>query len=434
MVNYIGMEKNYKQLVAEQREEIPVFKRLGWVPREQEQAIDIHSKLAQIITGVRRSGKSTMAHRALNATNYAYVNFDDERLASIDTDKLNLLLEALYTVYGEFSHLLLDEIQNVEGWQLFVNRLLRNNIKIVLTGSNSKLLGREMASHLTGRYSAIELFPFSFREFLIAKKVKWDETGTAKGKGLLHRHYNRYVENGGFPEVVAGESRRSYMDNLFDAIVTRDIIYRYKLRHVRTFRELAVYLTGNYASEISYNRIKNIFGLGSENTAKNYISYLEEAYLLSCLPKFSFKKQESLRFRKVYLTDTSFSEIAGIRSSPNDGRLLENIVYLDLARNAGRYNYEIFYYKKQVEVDFVIYSKRKVLELIQVAQTISDNKTLRREIRALTRAAADLKANKLTIVTLDESGFLKEEGRSIRVVPVTKWLLDHDRNKLTVDS
>jgi predicted AAA+ superfamily ATPase len=132
-INKNVMEKNYKQIVLEQREEIPFYNELGWVPREQESAIDINSRLAQIITGVRRSGKSTLAHRALSGTNYAYINFDDERLAGLDADNLNLVLEALYTVYGEFSHLLLDEIQNVEHWHLFVNRLLRNNIKIVLT-------------------------------------------------------------------------------------------------------------------------------------------------------------------------------------------------------------------------------------------------------------------------------------------------------------
>ena len=424
MINRNVMEKNYKQIVSEQREEIPFYNQLGWVPREQESAIDINSRLAQIITGVRRSGKSTLAHRALSGTNYAYVNFDDERLAGLNADNLNLVLEALYTVYGEFSHLLLDEIQNVERWHLFVNRLLRNNIKIVLTGSNSKLLNREMASHLTGRYSTIELFPFSFHEYLIAKGKKWNGTGTAREKGLLQGLYNKYIENGGFPEVVAGESKHSYINNLFDAIVTRDVIYRHNIRHIRTFRDLAIYLSANYASEISYNRLKNIFGLGSENTAKNYLAYLNEAYLMVSLPKFSFKKQESLRYRKIYLIDTAFSLVAGNSFNPNYGRLLENVVFLELARKATRHRFELFYYKKQFEVDFVIYSNRKVLELIQVAQSTTDSKTLKRELRALLIAAVELEAEKLTIITLNERKELNEEGRTIQIVPVTEWLLD----------
>jgi len=171
-----------------------------------------------------------------------------------------------------------------------------------------------------------------------------------KGKRLLFGYYKEYTEKGGFPEIIAGESKHSYIINLFDAIVTRDIVYRYKLRHIRTFRDIAIYLSGSYASEISYNRIKNIFGLGSENTAKNYVSYLEEAYLLACLPKFSFKKQESLRYRKIYLTDTAFSELAGNSFTPNYGRLLENVVFLNLARNANRFNYELFYYKNRLKL------------------------------------------------------------------------------------
>jgi len=418
------MEKNYKQIISEQREEIPFYNQPGLVPREQESAININSHLAQIITGVRRSGKSTLAHMALRETNYAYVNFDDERFTKLNADNLNLVLEALYTVYGEFSHLLLDEIQNVEHWHLFVNRLLRNNIKIVLTGSNSKLLNREMASHLTGRYSTIELFPFSFHEYIIAKGKKLSGAVTAKEKGLLQALYNEYIENGGFPEVVAGESKHNYINNLFDAIVTRDIIYRYNIRHIRTFRDLSVYLAGNFASEISYNRLKNIFGLGSENTAKNYIAYLNEAYLVACLPKFSFKKQESLRYRKIYLIDIAFSVVAGNSFTLNHGRLLENIVFLHLARKATRHRFELFYYKKQFEVDFVIYNNRKVLELIQVAQSTTDSKTLKRELRALLIAAVELKAEKLTIITLNERKELNEEGRIIQIIPVTEWLLD----------
>jgi len=281
-----------------------------------------------------------------------------------------------------------------------------------------------MASHLTGRYSTIELFPFSFHEYIIAKGKKLSGAVTAKEKGLLQALYNEYIENGGFPEVVAGESKHNYINNLFDAIVTRDIIYRYNIRHIRTFRDLSVYLAGNFASEISYNRLKNIFGLGSENTAKNYIAYLNEAYLVACLPKFSFKKQESLRYRKIYLIDIAFSVVAGNSFTLNHGRLLENIVFLHLARKATRHRFELFYYKKQFEVDFVIYNNRKVLELIQVAQSTTDSKTLKRELRALLIAAVELKAEKLTIITLNERKELNEEGRIIQIIPVTEWLLD----------
>lgn len=417
------MQKDFRQIVAEQREELSVIHRRGWIPREQESCIDLNSRLAQIITGVRRSGKSTLAHRALRDINYAYVNFDDERLAGLDADNLNQLLEALYTVYGEFTHLLLDEIQNVEQWHLFVNRLLRNDIRIVLTGSNSRLLSNELATHLTGRYAKTELFPFSFKEFLKAKEVEWNMALTAKGKGLLLGHFLDYLRTGGFPDLLTGESSQNYINSLFDAIVSRDIVFRYNLRYSRTFRELSLYLLNNFSTEISYNRLKKIFGLGSENTAKNYVQYLEEAYLMACLPKFSFKKQESLRYRKIYMIDTAFAGISGNYYSPNDGRLLENVVYLDLARKADKFRYELFYFKKLVEVDFVIYSNRKVTELIQVAYSIADQKTIKREIRALLSAAKELNAEKLTIITLEEKNEIHEEDMTINIIPVTEWLL-----------
>jgi predicted AAA+ superfamily ATPase len=419
------MEKDFRQIVAEQREELSVYNQPGWVARDQEKFVDVHSRLAQIITGVRRSGKSTLAHRALQATGYAYINFDDERLSGIDSDSLNRLLEALFAVYGKFSHILFDEIQNVEGWHLFVNRLLRNNFRIILTGSNSKLLSNEMATHLTGRYATIELFPFSFHEYLMLKGMHPKGTGTAREKGLLHGCFSEYLTSGGFPEVVTGESGRDYIDNLFESIVTRDIFYRHDIRQTRTFRELALYLAGNYATEISYNRIKNIFGLGSENTAKNYVSYLEEAWLCICLPKFSFKKQESLRYRKIYLVDIAFAGVGGGSFTPNTGRLLENVVFLELSRNARRLRYELFYYKKNIQVDFVIYSNLEVVELIQVAHDVNDKKTLNREVRALLEAAKDLHAAKLTIITLDEKRTMEQDGLKINLVPVTEWLLEN---------
>jgi len=418
------MERNFLQIITEQRDEIQIISASGWVPREQERAVNINSRLVQIITGIRRSGKSTLAHRVLTGTNYGYVNFDDERLTGLDAGSLNQLLEALYSVYGEFTHLLLDEIQNVDSWHLFVNRLLRNNIKIILTGSNAKLLSRESASQLTGRYSTIELFPFSFCEFLNSKGVKIIKSITAREKGILFNHFDEYMKTGGFPDVLAGEDKKIYLSNLFEAIVTRDIIYRYNVRNVRTLKEMAILLSGTFASEISYNRLKNIFALGSENTVKNYVSYFEEAWLFLSLPKFSFKKQESLRYRKIYLIDPGFTVISGENFSMNSGRLLENIVFLQLIRDARRLDYEVYYYKKNCEVDFVIYQKRKVIELIQVTISLEDSKTLKREVRSLITASHDLNATKLTIINLREERELTAEGLKIKVKPVVEWILE----------
>jgi hypothetical protein len=191
---------------------------------------------------------------------------------------------------------------------------------------------------------------------------------------------------------------------------------------VRTFREIAIWISVNFASEISYNRIKNIFGLGSVNTAKKYISFLEEAWLFLCISKFSFKKQESLRYRKIYLVDTAFANVSLSPTSPNHGKLLENLVFLELFRNRLRDNYEIYYYKKSFEVDFVIYSNRKVIELIQVTYSTIDPKTLNREIRSLLAVSKELDVEKMTIVTYNEKKVINKDGKTIHIMPVVEWI------------
>ncbi len=273
-------------------------------------------------------------------------------------------------------------------------------------------------------YRSIELLPYSFTEFLQAKGLQINKLDTAKEKGLAINYFEAYLRAGGMPEVVHGEEKNTYIRSLFEAIVTRDVFFRYDIRHTRTFREMALWLTGNFSKEISYNRIKNIFGLGSENTAKNYLSYLEEAWLFVTLQKFSFKKQESLRYRKLYLTDTSFSSLSGESGSPDRGRLLENIVFLQLMRHRLRQQYEIFYYKDTIEVDFVIYRHRKVIELIQVSLSLDDQKTRKREIRGLLAANEALNAEKLTIITLNQKEEITAGKKVIQAVPIANWLLE----------
>jgi hypothetical protein len=282
-----------------------------------------------------------------------------------------------------------------------------------------------MASHLTGRYIPIELFSFSFTEYLQAKKIHINNPFTAKGRGLATNYFMKYLHSGGFPEIIHNEeNKQTYIRNLFEAIVTRDIIYRYNIRHIRTFREIAVWLTAHFSTEISYNRIKNIFELGSENTAKNYVTYLEEAWLFISLSKFSFKKQESLRNRKIYLVDTAFAELSGESATENTGRLLENIVLLHLFRNRFQGGYEVYYYKKNVEVDFVVYSKRSVNELIQVSLSLGNEKTREREIRSLVRASGELHPKNVTIITLNQKEDIVVEGIQISIKPVTEWIFE----------
>ena len=415
--------RKFIQIIADQKEELRIILSSGWVSREQEPLIDKNSNLAQIITGVRRSGKSTIAHRTLSGIHYGYVNFDDERLTELSTEDLDKLLQALYTVYGEFHALILDEIQNINNWHLFVNRLLRNGIHLIITGSNSKMLSTELATHLTGRYHAIPIFPFSFREYLTLKGFHTENILSVKAKGLLGGYFNEFLTAGSLPEIAKGNVGSSYAETLFNDIVTRDILFRHKIRQIKAFRDTARFMAGNLGSEISYNRIKSLFGLGSENTAKNFVNYLEEAYLILTLPKFSYKYQERVRNRKTYLIDNSFTVVSGLDFSQNTGKLLENVIYLELIRRSSRSSYEVFYYKNIVEVDFLLFKNRKVTELIQVSATLSEQKKKDREVRALLTAARDLEVTKLTIITLYEQDELNVSGYTIKVIPVVEWLL-----------
>lgn len=412
----------FHKVVLDQKEEIALLGEKPLVTREFESFVNIESQLAQIIIGVRRSGKSTLAHQVYNHLNYAYLNFDDERLMDCSPEDLNILLELLFQEYGDFKHLILDEIQNIDGWSLFVNRLLRTKLHVIVTGSNSKLLNVELASHITGRFSTTELFPFSFREFLLHRQFQVT-SWTTKESGILNSFFQEYCKIGGFPEVVQGESAKTYITDLFNAVVTRDIVFRHNIKYVRTFRDIARFLVNNYSSELSFNRIKTIFELGSENTAKKYVSYLEEAYLILTLPKFSFKKQEQLRYRKVYSIDPAFISVLTDDFSGNTGRILENIVFLELRRKAILLNYEVFYYKKQFEIDFVIFSNGKVSELIQVSKSLKDPKTFKREIRALIQASSELRPKRLCIITENEESLITQNGQQIEVIPVVKWLL-----------
>ncbi|HPB24745.1 MAG TPA: ATP-binding protein [Bacteroidales bacterium] len=416
------MNHSFTQIITDQSEEKSLFRQKGWVHRKSETFIDTNSSLIQIITGVRRSGKSTLAHRALKNKKYGYINFDDERLSNITPASLNDILESVFEVYQNVEYLFLDEVQNVNGWHLFVNRLQRSGMHLIVTGSNSKLLSTELASHLTGRYNIIELFPFSFQEFLNFKKFKYD-TLTTKNKGLLRSFFNEYMNSGGFPEVLKGANAIQYVTNLFNSIVTRDILFRFNIKHKQTFKDIALFLVNNFSREISYNRIKKLFDLGSEHTAKNYVSYLEEAYLIITLPKFSFKKQESIKYKKNYIIDTAFASAICSNLSQNSGYLLENIVLLELYRRKQTDNFDLFYYKKNVEVDFVLYKEHRAEALIQVCFDTADEKTRKREIRALIQAAEELKSDRLLILTFDEKQTVVEGGKTIKIIPVYEWLM-----------
>lgn len=420
------MEINkFLQIVSDQKQELVPFSSALLCKRKEEELFELDSPLAQIVIGVRRSGKSTLCHKVLNKhkINYAYLNFDDERLYKLQSEDLNTLLEALYMVYGNFEYLFLDEIQNINEWFLFVNRLLRQNIRLVITGSNAKLLSSELATHLTGRYNKIELFPFSFGEYCEYKNVDTKDIST-KGMAFIKSVFSEYILSGGFPELFNIKNSRGYIQALLDSIIKRDIQQRFKVKYVESLRMIANHLIDNFAQEIVYKDLAEKFGLGSSHTAENYVGYLKQAYLLLGIKKFSYKSMDRIRNEKSYVVDLAF--IADREDSmlgENLGWRLENLVYIELLRRTRPLLQDVYFYRKGYEVDFVICKRNKVIELIQVSVDISSPKTYKREVSALVKGSAELNCNKLTLITSNVNSKVAEGGCNIDVVSIINWLL-----------
>ena len=415
----------YTKVIADQRIEVLEFELDKICHRVEEAFFDLDSSLAQIVIGVRRCGKSTLCHTVLkkNNINYAYVNFDDERLAKLGTEQLDEILEALYMVYGDFKYLFLDEIQNIKGWNLFVNRLLRQKLHIVITGSNAKLLSSELSTYLTGRYNQIELFPFSFSEYLQFKEIKSNAL-TTKDIAFRKHAFEEYLIQGGFPEIFSLKDSKGYVQRLVSNILTADIMKRFKIRYVDALMKITNYMIANFAQQVNYKLIATIFGLGSQHTAENYVNYLRQTYLLVGINKFSYKARERIRSEKMYLIDQSLiinqeNNLTG----KNLGWKLENIVYLELLRRKKSADIDVYYYLNGYEIDFVICEKLNTLELIQVSANIDAEKVFKRETSALIKGVKTLNCTNLTLITLGKNQIHIIEGVVINEINIIDWLL-----------
>ncbi|MBM3712670.1 MAG: ATP-binding protein [Actinobacteria bacterium] len=419
-------KKTVKQILLDQRQEINNIFNTQIVEREIESRIKIalDDKLIKVISGVRRCGKSFLAHKILKDKNYGYINFDDERLIGIKTEDLNYLLEVLREINPDFNYLLLDEIQNVPGWELFTNRLQRTGCNLVITGSNANLLSKELATSLTGRHFLIELYPFSFKEFLQIKNFSYDENDlyVTEKKAHIKRLLGEYIKYGGFPELSKIELKEQYLRDLYDKIISRDIVSRYKIKYIKTLKEISLYLFSNFGSTITYQKLKNIFEVKSVHTIKNYMDYLEEAYLAFQLNPFSFKLKNQLSGRrKIYTIDSGLINSISFQFSYNLGRLMENIVFTQLKRKG----VEFYFYNSQSkeEVDFIIKDNLNIKELIQVCFNLDNLETREREIKSLLRASNYLNCNNLKIITLDTENKEQIKGKNIIFIPLWKWLL-----------
>ena len=419
------------RILTDQKKELEKIDVNSLCPRREESQFELESPLAQVVIGVRRAGKSMLCLKTLiqSGKKFAYVDFDDENLEGLQRSELNIVLEAAYMVYGDFDYLFLDEAQNVDGWHLFVNRLLRQKIHIVLTGSNAKLLGSDLATHLTGRYNEITLYPFSFEEFCRMKGLDAKDLST-KNQAFIKVAFDEYLRKGGFPETFNLKNQRGYVTSLMDAIIKKDIAKRFRIRYVDALRKMANYLVDNFCQNVVYETLAELFGFGSDHTAENYYSYLKQAFLLQGLNKFSFKSSERIRGEKAYLVDVAFqSDREGTLTTENLGYRMENIVYIELLRRYKKENVDIFFHKNGYEIDFVIVDKTKILELIQVTCKMETAKTRNRELGGLAKGYDQFKCSKLTLITLDERGEEVYNEAIINKVTIVDWLLDNEMTR-----
>lgn len=422
-------KRTLELILSDQQEELEGKAQEMLCHRQEEALIDLTSTQAQVVIGVRRSGKSTLCYQALRSfgKRFAYADFDDERLAGIEADQLNDVLEVLYKIYGDFQYLFLDEAQNVEGWHLFVNRMLRKRMHVVVTGSNAKLLSSELATHLSGRNKEIPLYPFSFKEFCMIKAVD-TERRTTKAEAFRRAAFDEYMKQGGFPELLTIKDNKSYVGNLVENILKRDIEQRYKISYKAAFEQLAHHMLNVAPTVAVVKDLAKLFNIKSENTIKNYVKYLKETYLLIGVQKYSQKSRNRVVQEKLYAVDVAMMDKReNAFVGDNLGHRLESVVAIHLTRKCKMEGWDLYYYNdRSGECDFVVCKGNKVVQAIQVSYDISSEKTRKREINGLLLAARQTKCENLLLLTDHESEDIVESGQHIKVQPVYEWSLGQE--------
>lgn len=376
-----------------------------------------------ILSGIRRCGKSTLLHqiRALNNEKDYYLNFDDERLLHFTKDDFQLLHETFIELFGFQKTFYFDEIQNMEYWEFFIRRLHNEGNKVYITGSNANMLSKELGTHLTGRHIQVELFPFSFKEYLDFNKIEIEKNDfyTTKGKATLKKQFENYFNYGGFPEYLPTKSAE-YLKSLYDSILYRDILVRNKIQNEHEIRELGYFVAGNVSKPISNNSIKSIINVKHANTAKKYLKYFEDTYLIFSLTRFDYSIKKQLNNpKKIYFIDNALAKNISFRFSEDRGRFLENTVFIELKRRG----HELFYHKIKRECDFLVREKSKITQAIQVTTSLKDEKTKAREVAGLFEALETHNLKEGLILTENEEFNIDLEDKTIRVMPIYSWLL-----------
>jgi len=380
---------------------------------------------AFIVKGIRRCGKSTLLKQIVKSKftdNFYYFNFDDERLVAFKTADFQALMEVMLEIYGQKAAVFFDEIQNIEGWELFINRILREGYQVFLTGSNATLLSKELGTRLTGRHVDIELFPFSFTEFLKAKHLQPQNTYySTEEKAAMAKAFDEYLELGGMPEVVVF-SNDAVLTHVLSDIVQKDIVNRYRIRDIRELRMIVNFLIANIANPITYRSLKDNFEFKSAYTVQKYVQYLEETYVIFTVKRFDEKiKRLDKNPKKVYCIDNGLVTKNSPSIQDKKASLLENLTAVQLKR-LGK---EIFYFKSQSgqEADFIIPAENTAIQVCY--QLTPANRE--REIKGLLEASNKLKNAKLLIITRDQEDVITVKGQTISIKPAWQWLIESEQ-------
>jgi predicted AAA+ superfamily ATPase len=374
--------------------------------RESLSKIPIVESFATIITGLRRCGKSTLLLQLMNQKNQnaIYLNFEDIRLIAFEPSDFPRL-------YSEIKQravqvIFFDEVQLIEKWEIFVNQLLREGFFVFVTGSNASLLSGELGTHLTGRHLSMELFPFSYQEFI-----------SFTNSAVSYESLEAYLKIGGIPEFVKSKNEL-IIAALLDDILVKDIAVRHGIRDVASLKQLALYLLSNLGVPTSANKLVGMFGIKSAVTILDFFSYFQNSYLMDFVPQFSYSlKAQNRNPKKVYALDLGLATAVSTSFSENNGRKLENLIYLHLRR---KYN-SIHYFTEKGECDFVVSEKGKVTHAIQVCYQISDE-NFSREYKGLLQALDFFNLEIGWIVTANQRDRLEESGKTVELIPAFEFI------------
>jgi len=371
--------------------------------REDLKKIRPLKNFAIVISGIRRCGKSTLLLQSMKEEDrYYYLNFEDPRLSEFGLNDFEILEDVFEENYGENELYYFDEIQNLSGWESYVRYLLDNNKKVIITGSNASLLSRELGTKLTGRNLRLELFPFSYREYL--KFMKKDDS---------EENFHDYLFTGGFPEYLR-TGMDEVLQNLLLDIIARDILFRYNIKNPGVITEIAVYMLANISREFTLSKLRKTFSsIGSVTTIASYVDYLEDSYIIFTLPRFSYSiKSRQINPKKVYAVDNGFIRANSTGFSDDYGRLLENYVFLELRK---RYR-EVFYFREKGECDFLVKENTKITKAVQVCYALN-NRNKGREINGLLEAMEKFGLDEGYILTFNQKDEITVDGRKISIIP-----------------